>query len=168
MSNAFIYRMPAGIAGDVTRREHATIEAQEMDADYPVLRYGEPVKMVSGKIRPITTGDTVTDIYGFAVRPYPTESASSVSEVLGIATPNPANFLDILRRGYLTVKVQAGTPAKNSDPFVRTVSSGLSPDTQPIGGLECATDGGDCFDITSARFMGEADSDGNVEISYNL
>ncbi len=165
MGNAFITRMPAGIAGDVTRREHSTIEPQVMDTDYPVLRYGEPVKMVSGKIRPITTGDDVDDIYGFGVRPYPVQT--SISEALGAGTP-PTNLpIDIMRRGYMTVKVQEGTPVKNADPFVRTIAA---EDTaaQPIGGLECATDGGDCFDITFAKFMGEADSDGNVEISYNL
>jgi len=165
MSNAFIYRMPAGIAGDVTRREHADIEAQVMDSDYPVLRYGEPVKMVSGEIRPITTGDVVGDIYGFGVRPYPAQGASS--EAIGTATPSTTLPFDVIRRGYLTVKVQNGSPAKNGSVYVRTVAAD-DPVAQPIGGLECGLDGGDCFEITNAKFMGEADSDGNVEISYNL
>jgi len=165
MSNAFIYRMPAGIAGDVTRREHADIEAQVMDTDYPVLRYGEPVKMVSGEIRPITTDDVIGDIYGFGVRPYPIQT--STSEALATATP-PTNLpFDVLRRGYMTVKVQNGTPAKNASVYVRTIAAS-DPTAQPIGGLECASDGGDCFEITNAKFMGEADSNGNVEISYNL
>lgn len=165
MGNAFITRMPAGIAGDVTRREHADIEAQIMDTDYPVLRYGEPVKMVSGEIRPITTGDVVGDIYGFGVRPYPGQVASS--EAIGTATPSTVLPFDVMRRGYMTVKVQDGTPAKNGSVYVRTIAA-ADPTAQPIGGLECATDGGDCFEITNAKFMGEADSDGNVEISYNL
>lgn len=165
MSNAFITRMPAGVAGDVTRREHATIEPQEMDTSYPVLRYGEPVKMVSGEIRPITTGDDINDIYGFGVRAYPVQTSSS--EALGVATP-PTNLpFDVLRRGYMTVKVQNGTPVKNASVFVRTVAAD-DPTAQPIGGLECGSDGGDCFEITNAKFMGDADADGNVEISYNL
>ncbi len=165
MSNAFITRMPAGIAGDVTRREHADIEPQVMDTDYPVLRYGEPVKMVDGEVRPITTGDDVTDIYGFGCRPYPVQTSSS--EALGTATPPTNLHFDVLRRGYMTVKVQDGTPEKNGAVFVRTVAAS-DPTVQPIGGLECGLDGGDCFEITNAKFMGEADSDGNVEISYNL
>ena len=165
ISNAFITRMPAGIAGDVTRREHADIEPQVMDTDYPVLRYGEPVKMVSGEIRPITTGDDINDIYGFGCRAYPVQNSSN--EAIGSATP-PTNLLfDVLRRGYMTVKVQNGTPAKNASVYVRTVAAS-DPVAQPIGGLECDSDGGDCFEITNAKFMGEADSDGNVEISYNL
>ena len=165
MSNAFITRMPAGIAGDVTRREHADIEPQVMDTDYPVLRYGEPVKMVDGEIRPITTGDDINDIYGFGCRAYPVQNSSN--EALGAATPPTNLHFDVLRRGYMTVKVQDGTPVKNASVFVRTVAAD-DPTAQPIGGLECASDGGDCFEITNAKFMGEADSDGNVEISYNL
>lgn len=165
ISNAFITRMPAGIAGDVTRREHADIEPQVMDTDYPVLRYGEPVKMVDGKIRPITTDDDIDDIYGFGCRAYPIQNSSS--EAIGTATPPTNLHFDVMRRGYMTVKVQDGTPAKNASVFVRTVAAD-DPTAQPIGGLECASDGGDCFEITNAKFMGEADSDGNVEISYNL
>ena len=165
MSNAFITRMPAGIAGDVTRREHADIEPQVMDTDYPVLRYGEPVKMVSGEIRPITTGDDINDIYGFGCRAYPIQNSSN--EALGTGTPPTNLHFDVLRRGYMTVKVQDGTPAKNASVFVRT-NAASDPVAQPIGGLECDSDGGDCFEITNAKFMGEADSDGNVEISYNL
>ncbi|HRU78465.1 MAG TPA: hypothetical protein P5214_08750 [Rectinema sp.] len=165
MSNAFITRMPAGIAGDVTRREHADIEPQVMDTDYPVLRYGEPVKMVDGKIRPITTDDDIDDIYGFGCRAYPIQTSSN--EALGTGTPPTNLHFDVLRRGYMTVKVQDGTPVKNASVFVRTVAAS-DPVAQPIGGLECDSDGGDCFEITNAKFMGEADSDGNVEISYNL
>ena len=165
ISNAFITRMPAGIAGDVTRREHADIEPQVMDTDYPVLRYGEPVKMVDGKIRPITTDDDIDDIYGFGCRAYPIQTSSN--EALGTGTPPTNLHFDVMRRGYMTVKVQDGTPVKNASVFVRTVAAD-DPTAQPIGGLECASDGGDCFEITNAKFMGEADSDGNVEISYNL
>jgi hypothetical protein len=136
-----------------------------MDTDYPVLRYGEPVKMVDGEVRPITTGDDVTDIYGFGCRPYPVQTSSS--EALGTATPPTNLHFDVLRRGYMTVKVQDGTPEKNGAVYVRTVAAS-DPTAQPIGGLECGLDGGDCFEITNAKFMGEADSDGNVEISYNL
>jgi hypothetical protein len=165
ISNAFITRMPAGIAGDVTRREHADIEPQVMDTDYPVLRYGEPVKMVDGKIRPITTDDGINDIYGFGCRAYPVQTSSN--EALGTGTPPTNLHFDVMRRGYMTVKVQDGTPVKNASVYVRTVAAD-DPTAQPIGGLECASDDGDCFEITNAKFMGEADSDGNVEISYNL
>ena len=107
----------------------------------------------------------INDIYGFGCRAYPVQNSSN--EALGTATPPTNLHFDVLRRGYMTVKVQDGTPAKNASVYVRTVAAS-DPVAQPIGGLECASDGEDCFEITNAKFMGEADSDGNVEISYNL
>ena len=165
MSNAFLYRMPAGIPGDVTRKEHATIEAQDQDSTTPVTLYGVPVKMASGKIKPIEEADGASDVYGFSVRPYPTQAEVN-NEGLDVATPSTVLQLDILRRGYMTVKVQNGTPAKNGQVYVRI---GNSTSTLLYGGLECAAGSpADCVAITGCKFMGTADDDGNVEISYNL
>jgi hypothetical protein len=164
MSNAFIYRMPAGIAGDVSRKELSKVEPQFVDSDYPVLRYGEPVKMVSAQLRPFTTGDDAVVPYGFGVRPYPIQGTTS--EALGTATPPTTQPLDVLKSGYMTVNCKAGTPALNGSVYVRVVDSGVS--TQPLGGIEAAADGGDCVAITGCIFMGAADSDGNVEIAYNI
>ena len=90
MGNAYITRMPAGIAGDVSRKEVAKIEPRMMDPDHPVERYGVPVKISSAGVAPLTTGDTVaTDVYGFSVRPYPLQA--SVSEALDAGTPIPTS-----------------------------------------------------------------------------
>ena len=164
-SNAYLYRMPAGIAGDITRAEHATVKAELMDTDYPVTRYGEPVKMVSGKARPFTTGDTITDLYGFGVRPFPTQA--SLNEAIAAATPSTTLPLDVMRRGYMTVFCQYGSPAKGGDVYVRTVAAD-DPTAQPIGGIETGADGGDCTVLTGAIFEGTADDYGFVEISYNI
>lgn len=164
MSNAYLTRMPAGIAGDVSRKEYAKIEPAVMDADYPVLTYGIPVKLVSGEARPFTTGDDAVVPHGFSVRPYPFQAVSS--EALAAGTPNPAQPIDILRSGYMTVKNNAGTPAKGGTVYVRVVDSGSA--AQPLGGIEAAADSGDCVAITGAMFMGSADADGNVEIAYNI
>jgi hypothetical protein len=117
MTNSFIYRMPAGIAGDVTRREHAKIEAQLFDASYPCLHFGEPVKMVSGKIRPMAEDDTVQP-YGFLVRPYPSQMATS--EALGAGTPDVTKIADVLVSGYMTVNVVEGVPSKNGPVYYRS------------------------------------------------
>lgn len=164
MSNAFVYRMPAGIAGDISRKEVATVEPQVMDTSYPVLLYGVPVKMVSNKLRPFTTGDSAVVPYGFAVRPYPIQGATS--EALATATPVTTQPLDVMKRGYMTVKCNAGVAALNGTVYVRVVDSGLT--AQPLGGIEADADGSDCVAITGCYFMGAADSDGNVEIAYNL
>lgn len=164
MGNAFITRMPAGIPGDVTRREHATIEPQLFDANYPCLRFGEPVKMVSGKIRPMAAGDT-SQPYGFLVRPYPSQMASS--EAVGTATPDVTKIGDVLVRGYMTVQVVEGTPAKNGAVYYRSQDG--SP-TGHIGQLEVDSSGSPTTNvaITGCYFMGTGDSDGNVEIRFNI
>ena len=164
MSNAYLTRMPCGVAGDISRKELSKVEPRFMDSTTPVLVYGVPVKLVTEKVAPFTTGDSSVVPYGFAVRPYPFQAA--VSEALVAGTPNPVQPIDVMRSGYMTVKNNAGTPALGGSVYVRVVDSGLS--TQPLGGIEAAADGSDCVAIAGAIFMGAADADGNVEISYNI
>ena len=164
MSNAYLTRMPCGIAGDISRKELSKVEPRMMDTTTPVTLYGVPVKLSSSKVYPFTTGDDAVVPYGFSVRPYPFQAA--VSEALAAGTPNPAQLLDVLKSGYMTVKNNAGTPALGGAVYVRVVDSGLA--AQPLGGIEAAADGGDCVAITGAIFMGTADADGNVEIAYNI
>jgi hypothetical protein len=152
MSNSYLFRMPAGIPGDVTRREVAKVEAQMMDATTPVTVFGVPVKMVSGKIKPLAGAGDV--IYGFLVRPYPT--SGSVNEALAVGTPQVNMPCDLLRSGYMTVKVTAGVAAKDAH-VLFNATTGL---------VEAGASGG--TSIANAYFMGEADADGNVEISFNL
>ena len=163
MSNAYLTRMPAGIPGDVSRKEVAKIEPGTMNTLKPVTAYGVPVKMVSGKFEPIASGDTILGLVkGFAVRPYPMQAQSS--EALGVATPNPTQPLDILRSGYITVKCNGGTPAKGGIVYCRkTAGAG-----ETLGGVEAAADGTDCEAIDRAFFMGAADASGNVEIEFNV
>lgn len=164
MSNAFIYRMPSGIPGDVTRREAARIEAQQLDASYPVLTFGVPVKMVSGKIRPMASGDTGQP-YGFLVRPYPTQRTTN--EALGAATPDLTQLCDVLVAGYMTVKAYGTAPAKNGSVYY--LNQDLTGLLQ-MGRVETTSAGSPTTNvaITGARFMGTGDSDGNVEIGFNV
>lgn len=152
MSNAYLYRMPVGIAGDVTRKEQSTVEAQVMDSSTPVTVFGVPVQMVSGKIQPLSASDDV--IYGFLVRPYPTSYTSN--EALATATPSATLACDVLRRGYMTVKNTLGTAVKNAAVYFNDTT----------GLVQASSVGGTA--ITGCYFMGDADSDGNVEIAYNL
>lgn len=162
MSNAFVTRMPAGIPGDVTRMEHATIEPHIMDANYPVTKFGVPVKLVSGKIRCMAAEEVYTDVYGFLVRPYP--SQSTTSEALGAATPDPTKICDVLRRGYMTVDCVNGTPTKNGDVYFRHAAG--SP-AELIGQIEAGSLTDNTI-LTGAKFMGTGDADGNVEIAFNI
>lgn len=159
MSNAFLYRMPSGIAGDVSRKSHSTIEAHNTVTGF--TGFGLFGKMdANGKFAPLTAGDTAANVYGLIVRSYPTQTAQNA---LGAAVPS-AGFNDVLRRGYMTVKCNAGTPKAGGKVFVR-VNAGTQ--VKPIGGIEAVADAANTIEV-NAIFMHAADASGNVEISYNI
>lgn len=163
MSNAYLTRMPCGIAGDISRKELAKVEPNLMNSTYPVLLYGVPVKLVSEKVLPFASGDGSVVPYGFSVRPFPMQAATS--EALAAGTPNINQPLDVLKSGYITVKCNNGATTKGGLVYVRVADPTSA---HPIGGIEAGADTGDCVAIAGAIFMGSADADGNVEISYNL
>ncbi len=162
---SFLYRMPNGIPGDVTRASQSTIEPQLKNSALPFTRYGVPGKIASGKFVPIAGGEAGTAVYGFLVRPFPTQGANA-SDPLGASVPPADNLAgDVLRRGYMTVKLNAGVAALGGAVFVR-VADGTT--NQPIGGIEAAADAGDCVAIPGCTFMAAADASGNVEIAFNI
>lgn len=159
MSNAFLYRMPSGIAGDVSRKSHSTIEAHQAVAGF--AGFGLFGKLnADGKFAPLAAGDTAANVYGLIVRSYPTQSASNG---LGAAIPS-AGFNDVLRRGYMTVKCNAGTAKAGGKVFVRI---NAATELKPLGGIEAVADAANTIEV-DAIFMHTADASGNVEISYNI
>lgn len=162
MTNTFLYRMPAGIPGAVNRMQDATILPEIIDSGTPPTAFGKPVKLVSGKVQPIASGDAATDVYGFLVRAYP---ATASQDGLGTSTPATSGIANVLKRGFMTVKLDEGTAVKGAAVYVR-VTANTGP-TRPVGNLATAADSAKCV-VTGAVFMGPADADGNVEIAYNL
>lgn len=165
---AFKYRMPAGIPGATNRVEHLTAEAQIMDTAFPVLLFGVPVKLVSGLVRPIASGDAASLVYGFLIRPYPTQNVgapyTAPTDGFGGGVPNTQDLANVMRRGYMTVKLNNVTAAtKGGQVYVRN-ANGTGP--TPIGSIEAGAT--DCVAIPGCIFMGPADADGNVEIAYNI
>jgi hypothetical protein len=151
MSNqAFLYRMPAGLAGAVSRIEALVSEPNLIDTTTPPTVFGIPVKLVSGKIQKCASGNTP---YGFLIRPYPTQSATS--EALGTATPSLLQTCDVMKSGYMQV-VSAGVPAKDGQVYFLdadgTITASATSSTAIVG----------------CKFMGAADANGLVEIAYNL
>lgn len=156
---AFLYRAPAGVPGTVTRLNDSNIEAQVIDTATPPTVYGNPVKVVSGKLQPIAASDAATVVYGFLVRANPTNSSA---DPLGTSTPPTSGVISVMRRGYMTVKLAQGTGALDGQVYVRTTAAS----GKVVGQLEDAADSGNCVAIVGAAFMGPADANGNVEISY--
>lgn len=151
MSNSILKRMPYGIAGDISRQSQATVEAQLFDPKTPFDAYGVAGKVVNGKFVPVSGGEKSTDLYGLLVRPFPTQGQGDVA--------------NILRRGYMTVKNNAGSAALNGQVYVRVAKPTAA---KPLGGIEAAADAENTVPLTGATFMAAADADGNVEVAYNI
>ena len=179
MSNTFLTRMPAGIAGNVTRLEHATIEPGLFNASYPCLSFGIFAKVVSGLYRPVASGDTIANLVGgFVARPFPVNEpygTTIAQEAIGQGVPNLADAANILKRGYMMVVVTSngGTTnteiAKGDKVYIRkTAGAGAGAGLAgAVGDIEAGASTGaeilpNCF------FMGASDSNGFTEIAFNI
>jgi len=159
---AYLFRMPSGIPGMVSREENKTIETVPFDPTAPFSAFGLFGKIVSGKLDPVGAGDAATAIYGLLVKPFP---ANSSQEGLGVAVPPTTGPANVLRRGYATVQLNAGTAALSGPVYVRVANASAG---KPIGGIEAASDTTNTILVASCTFMGPADATGNVEIAYNI
>lgn len=159
MGNVFLYRMPSGIPGDVSRKSQSTIEAHPITGSFAA--YGLFGKLdTNGNFAPLGSSDTA--VYGLLVRAYPVQSTTNAQ---GPATPPTSGIQDVLRRGYMTVSCNAGTAKKNGTVYVRVANAAAG---KPIGGIEAVADITNTIALTNAIFMHDADAAGNVEISYNI
>jgi hypothetical protein len=168
---AYAFRMPAGIPGDVNRIASAHIETQVVSsaAGEAPTAYGLPVVLSStsgqvGNVRVMTAADTALQPYGFIVRPYPTQSSQ---DPLNVSTPPTSGLVDILKRGYMTVQMQGPNAAvKGAVPYIFL---GTTNTTHPVlAALEAQTATGAVVMTSNSYFMGPADSNGMVEIAFNL
>lgn len=167
MTNAFQFRMPAGIPGDVNRAESATVETQQItaagDSGAPT-EFGVPVQIDSatGLVRIIEAADVAA--YGMLVRPYPTNNST---DGLGTSTPQASGPCDVLRRGYMTVKLGGNAAAVKGGAVY--VWYGASAGAHVQGRVEAAATGGSTLALPASwSFMGPADANGNVEIAVNI
>lgn len=176
--NAFLYRMPAGIPGDVNRAFAALVEPNQIDDSDPPLAYGVPVALdtVTGEIRPIGAGDTAVDLYGVLVRPFPIQVTTAATYMGGQPLTDPASgvppaagMCDVLKSGYMTVRLYGATAAtRGGAVYTRIANAGAG---EVVGGFEAAADGGDTIQAgarNTTYFRGPADANGNVEIAWNL
>ena len=163
---AFLYRMPAGIPGNLTRENQATVESGLLDSTATFPGFGLPGKVSSGKFVPITTGDAAAAVFGFLVRPFPIQGAPAITDNLGAATPPTSGIANVLKRGYINVTLNGSTAAaKGGTVYVRVAAAATG---KPIGGIEAASDSTNTIALTNAYFTGPADASGNTEIAFNI
>jgi hypothetical protein len=163
--------MPAGIPGEVNRGWHSVIEAQVITpygTTGAPTAYGIPLVVDAtvgnvGNMRAFaSSGDTGANIYGFLVRPFPTQTIAS--DGLGTSTPPTSGPCDVCRSGYMTVTLTGSTAAtKGGRVYIWASTSG---GTHVTGGVLAAAETSGLA-LAGATFMGPADTLGNVEISFD-
>jgi hypothetical protein len=114
-------------------------------------------------------GDTATSVYGLLARPYP---FGATTDPLGNDTPPDDGVVDVLRKGYMTVKLSGDDPAAKGNPVY--IWTAPPSGTHIFGGYEATDPGNDLednpqgFQLPMAVFMGPADTNNNVEINLLL
>lgn len=170
---AIQFRMVAGFSGDVTRSHPVDIEGNLINANAPPAIYGQLTLMdpTTQGVRPWTTGDASGAAYGVTVRPFPyqapTASQANGGAPLGNAAAPASGVIDICRRGYILVQVNAGqtAPVKGGAVYVRVAATAA---TRIIGQLETAADGGNSVLVTNAVFAGGTDANNVAELMFNI
>lgn len=158
---AYTTRVPAGFPGAITRSDSKTVKQEYIDSAAPPTAYGSAVKLVSGKLRPIASGDAAAVIHGILVRQYPVQSSANA---FGNATPPTSGIADVLLRGYIAVQVTQGTAAPKGPVYVRvTAASG-----KLVGDIEAVSDSTNSVALPNAYFTGAADANGVAEIAFNI
>jgi len=150
-------RMPCGIPGEITRTHRVVLEPGIVGStDVP---HGAPVKLDSGKFVPLSGGESASDIYGLMARSYPTQGGAATLKPNVAPAGSPG---DAMRSGYMAVKLATGTAARGKTVHVRVTLDG----SKKVGDIEVDKASGNV--AINAQFMGAADADGSVEISYNI
>jgi len=108
---SFLYRAPAGVAGDVTRPDDTIVESGLLNAAQAPTAFGAPVKLVSGKFEKIASGDTAAVFAGVLSRVAPSIAGDLVQTYAG-GTPNTASVQGIVVKGY-----ECGLHSRHSRPW---------------------------------------------------
>lgn len=142
MSQFISTSMPRGFAGQITRGFFDnTVEVKEAAAVIPA---GSPVKLSGGKVAACSAAADA--VIGFAVREYGQADLSGNQE---------QQFVGVLRRGYIAVKLASGTASAGAQAYLTAA-----------GAISAASSGNTA--ITGCKFCGKADADGIVEIEFNI
>ena len=154
---SYLYRVPSGVPGDVTRQQDTTVEQAMLNSAKVPLLVGLPVKMTAGKLEKIEAGDTAASFYGILARTAPS-IAGDTSQTLGANTPNATEVQGVIVRGYCNVTCKIGTPVRNGVVYMRVVLNAL----KLIGDLEATADG-----VNNVALTGVVWASDGVDAAFN-
>jgi hypothetical protein len=166
---SYLYASPSGVPGDVTRVDESNIEPTMLVSPFPT-NYGQPMKYATGPggtgVTPMVASDTASLFAGILTRAVPGISQSNTNESTGTFQPNQAEPQGLCVRGYVSVIVNAGTPARGGLVYVVVTASAGHPagafETTANGGNNVALTGTDVGNVTWAA--DGVDAFGNAEV----
>jgi hypothetical protein len=154
---SFTTSLPAGIAGEVTRKEHSIIESGLFDATLLPDSFGVAVKINAGKFEKIQAGALAGDVYGYLVRYAPSMSVG-LSNDFGSGAPNADYAQGILVSGYLNVICTIGTPSRGGTVYLRVVAA----TGKAVGDFEASADGTNSVALTNVVWAEQGKDGSNV------
>jgi hypothetical protein len=170
---AYQYRIDVGYPGTINRVHDASVVAEVINTTTPPLNYGCMVSMdaATGTIRVPAATDTAAMFSGMYVRPYVTQGGGPVSPIVNdplyTSTPPNAGVGNVLKRGFMSVRLNAASPAVVKGQAVG-VFIGAATAGNPTGGVTGAAVSATVLAVPASYFMGPADANGYCEIAYNL
>jgi len=141
---SYLYQSPSGIPGDVTRVDESNIEPVMLVSPYPT-NYGVAMKYAAGSggapvgVTPFASADLAAVFCGILTRQAPAISGSSSNENLYQDTPLTTQVQGLMVRGYCTVLVNDGTPARGAPVYIVSTPDGVD---HPAGAFETTARGG--------------------------
>lgn len=123
---SYLYRAPAGVAGDITRPDESNVEPAMLIAASSVFAqaYGIPMKYVAGGIQQFNGGaEVAADFAGVLAREAP-GIADTNAQTLAAYVPYSEVPQGLLVRGYVSVLCAVGTPARGGVVYVQIIANG--------------------------------------------
>ena len=165
---AYLYRMPVGIAGAISRPQDLTVEPVILKSANAFAAYGMAGKYdADGFFVPLADGDTADKVKGIYVRPYPTTSQPDMVRQVGTDKNFPG---DAMKRGYMTVNLGSGFDAstiKKGAPVYVVVSLDSTIDV-PLFFFMTRPPTRSTLSPYTAHFRSKYDANGNAEISWKI
>jgi len=154
-------RAPVGWPGRVSRKENLATEGHRYDSVNTPASYGIAVAITNdGDLIELSVGAEPEEIFGFNVTP----EFSHRTQV-----PIGGTMGDVMKQGYMTVKVVSGNVIANGTVHIRVDSATVD---HPLGEVLAEEIVGDTVEAPNARFVGPstpaADGSCVAEIAVKL